>query len=182
MQRLFLLFLLALALSGCSRVSSPTSTPNGVSLATESVLLDTGTQRPTEGSIAPDFSYTMEDGRSYKLSDLRGTRVVINFWATWCGPCRIEMPTFAQAAQTYHDDLVILAVNRNEAPAAIWAFGQELGLTFPLITNTSGDIGDRYGATGLPMTFFINRDGTIQRRHVGIMSAIQLDEYLAEVK
>ncbi|WP_129630057.1 TlpA family protein disulfide reductase [Candidatus Oscillochloris fontis] len=183
MPRLVILILLALSLSSCARATpAAPASQGGLSLATQSEMLTTGTQRPADGSSAPDFSYTMADGTRHKLSDLRGTPVILNFWATWCGPCRTEMATFEQAAQTYRDDLVILAVNRNEAPSVISAFGNELGLTFPLIANMSGDIGDRYGATSLPMTFFINRDGTIQRRHVGIISAVQLEEYLAELE
>lgn len=183
MPRLVILVLLALGLSSCGRATpTPTTSQGGPNLATSSQMLDSGTQRPTEGSVAPDFSYTMADGTRHKLSDLRGTLVIVNFWASWCGPCRTEMPTFEQASQNNRDDLVILAVNRNEAPNVIRAFGQELNLTFPLITNMAGDIGDRYGATSLPMTFFINREGMIQRRHVGIVSAVQLEEYLAELE
>jgi thiol-disulfide isomerase/thioredoxin len=120
----------------------------------------------------------MADGSVHTLSELRGKRVLVNFWATWCMPCREEMPALQQTATDNSESLVILGVNRNEAPDAIAKFGNEVGVTFPLIANIAGDIGDRYGATSLPMTYFINSDGTISSRQLGGLSPTLLAKHL----
>jgi thiol-disulfide isomerase/thioredoxin len=124
----------------------------------------------------------MADGSTHKLSELRGKRVLVNFWATWCMPCREEMPELQQTAKENSDGLVVIAVNRNEAPAAIAKFGNEIGVTFPLITNIAGDIGDRYGATSLPVTYFINSDGTISSRQLGALSPTLLAKHLGDLR
>jgi thiol-disulfide isomerase/thioredoxin len=120
----------------------------------------------------------MADGSVHKLSELRGKRVLVNFWATWCMPCREEMPELQRTADANGDDLVVLAVNRNEAPSAIAKFGNEIGVTFPLLVNIAGDIGDRYGATSLPVTYFIKSDGTIASKQLGALSPALLAKHL----
>ncbi|MEF3275932.1 MAG: TlpA family protein disulfide reductase [Chloroflexus sp.] len=150
-------------------------------IAPESRLIDTKPDwAAIPGERAPDFSYTLADG-THKLSDLRGKPVVINFWATWCLPCVEEMPTL-EAARRANPDLVILAVNRNETTDAIAAFAPRVGVSFPLITDRDGTIGERYGVINLPTTFFINSDGTIAARHVGALSSERLAERLAEIR
>jgi thiol-disulfide isomerase/thioredoxin len=174
---------MALAACGSSQPAAvPTVAVGNVTLATESALIDTGSGRPADGQVAPDFSYTLADGSVHKLSELRGKRVLVNFWATWCVPCRDEMPELQQSAKENSDSLVVLAVNRNEAPAAIAKFGNEIGVTFPLIANIAGDIGDRYGATSLPMTYFINRDGTISSKQLGALSPTLLAKHLGDLR
>lgn len=177
--------LVALALVACGPrppATVPTIQAGNVTLATESAMINSGGGRPTEGQIAPDFSYTLADGSVHKLSELRGKRVLLNFWATWCTPCREEMPEFQQTAKANGDSLVVLAVNRNEAPDVIATFGNEVGVTFPLITNIAGDIGDRYGATSLPITYFINSDGTISSKQLGALSPTLLAKHLEDLR
>ncbi len=177
--------LVALALVACGPrppATVPTIQAGNVTLATESAMIDTGSGRPTEGQIAPDFSYTLADGSVHKLSELHGKRVLLNFWATWCTPCREEMPEFQQVAKANGDSLVVLAVNRNEVPDVIATFGNEVGVTFPLITNIAGDIGDRYGATSLPITYFINSDGTISSKQLGALSPTLLAKHLEDLR
>jgi thiol-disulfide isomerase/thioredoxin len=185
MRRIIAPIILALALAACGS-SQPAAVPTvevgNVALATESALIDKGNGRPADGQVAPDFSYTMADGSVHKLSELRGRRVLVNFWATWCVPCREEMPELEQTAKENSDSLVVLAVNRNEAPAAIAKFGNEIGVTFPLITNIAGDIGDRYGATSLPVTYFINSDGTISSKQLGALSPTLLAKHLEDLR
>ncbi|OAN44859.1 alkyl hydroperoxide reductase [Chloroflexus islandicus] len=178
---IFLSFIFVLvACTGAPQASQPLvvgETP----IASESKLIDTKPDwAAIPGEKAPDFSYTLADG-TYKLSDLRGKPVIVNFWATWCLPCVEEMPEF-EAARRANPDLVILAVNRNESTEAIAAFAPKVGVSFPLITDRDGAIGERYGVTNLPTTFFINRDGTIAARHLGALTAARLAERLAEVR
>ncbi|NNJ10865.1 TlpA family protein disulfide reductase [Chloroflexales bacterium ZM16-3] len=181
MRRSIALIIFALALAACG-TSQPAAIPTvevgNVALATQSAIIDASGGRPTDGEAAPDFSYTMADGSVHTLSELRGKRVLVNFWATWCMPCREEMPELQQTATDNSENLVILGVNRNEAPDAIAKFGNEVGVTFPLIANIAGDIGDRYGATSLPMTYFINSDGTISSRQLGGLSPALLAKHL----
>jgi len=177
--------LVALALAACGPrppTTVPTIQAGNVTLATESAMIDSGSGRPAEGQAAPDFSYTLADGSVHKLSELRGKRVLLNFWATWCTPCREEMPEFQQTAKANGDNLVVLAVNRNEAPDVIATFGNEVGVTFPLIANIAGDIGDRYGATSLPITYFINSDGTISSKQMGALSPTLLAKHLEDLR
>jgi thiol-disulfide isomerase/thioredoxin len=170
--------LLAMVLMACgnsntakqAESSLPADSPYVV--ATDSRLLDTGEALiiPDLGEPAPDFEYTLRDGSVVKLSDLRGKKVVINFWATWCEPCRDEMPDLQQLADEYGDSLVVLGVNRMQDLTTIEQFvSAEVPVTFPLVTNPDGSISNRYVARNLPTSFFVNTDGTIGGRRIGVM-------------
>ena len=185
MKHLTLFLLLIIALTACgAQAAQPTPlNAKGTTIATESHLLDQRRGKLVEGDLTPDFSFTLPDGTTRRLSDFRGTPVLLNFWATWCQPCIEEMPTLQQAYTTADGKLVVLAINRNELPDAIASFVPKVGgLTFPLITNSAGDIGDGYGITSLPESYFINRDGTIAARHIGALNATTLQERLGTIK
>ena len=123
---------------------------------------------------APDFFLRTLNGRSVRLSDYRGKTVVLNFWASWCPPCRREMPDFQtlweERGPSAPDDLVILAVNLlpEDTIAAAEGFVDEFGLTFPILLDTSrGEVAQRYGVQALPATFFIDRDGIVRTTALG---------------
>ncbi len=123
---------------------------------------------------APDFLLTTLGGERLRLSDFRGKTVVLNFWATWCPPCRREMPDFQalweERGPDGPDDLVILAVNliSQDARADVRAFVREFGVSFPVLFDTSGDaVSRRYGVRALPATFFIDRDGIVRTTALG---------------
>jgi thiol-disulfide isomerase/thioredoxin len=113
------------------------------------------------GYLAPDFTLPALDGAPLTLSDFRGQPVVLNFWASWCGPCRIETPHFQALHAEYGDALVVLGVNQGESAETISRFGSEFSLTYPLLLDAGSVVNRTYGVVGLPTTLFINADGTI---------------------
>ena len=130
-----------------------------------------------EGNLAPDFSLVTVDGESLQLSDLRGNVVLLNFWGTWCGPCRREMPEFQKAFEERHDlGFEILAVAFNDTEEAIRDFRDEFGLSFHLALDDSGEVNNTYAVQTRPSTYVINRDGVIMLKHFGIMTEPQLRE------
>jgi thiol-disulfide isomerase/thioredoxin len=177
LKQIGIFVVIVLGLAACGRTGAVDTLPNAPGkithmIAAESRLLDDSSvvAMPNVGDGAPDFEYTLSDGTTHRLSELRGKRVLLNFWATWCEPCRAEMPDLQQAADTYGDSVVILGVNKLEPVAVIPPFADELQIRFPLIVNTKGDIANRYGARNIPTSFFINTDGTIGFRQIGVMN------------
>ncbi len=134
-----------------------------------------------EGFLAPPFETTVYTGEAVSLDDYRGQVVVINFWATWCGPCRVEMPALQAAYEELADDgLEILAVNRGELPDRIDGFREEFGLTFPLLLDQNETIATDYQVVSMPTTYVLDADGIILTRHFGAMTEEQLQGYLDE--
>ena len=129
------------------------------------------------GQPAPLFQWTNADGTIGRLADYRGKRVVVNFWATWCEPCRAEMP--ALDAYNDRDDVVVLGINKGQDIALIAPFAQELNVSFPLISDPDGDVSIAYSARNLPTSVFIDRNGTIAAVSIGVLTedalALQLE-------
>ncbi|HVO25333.1 MAG TPA: TlpA disulfide reductase family protein [Candidatus Margulisiibacteriota bacterium] len=121
------------------------------------------------GFPAPDFSLRDLDGHVRHLSDFRGKVVFLNLWATWCPPCRMEMPSMERLHQRLRGkDFVMLAVSEDETgAAAVQPFIQEMGLTFPVLLDTEGTLPSRYGVTGYPETFLIDRGGRVVHHTIG---------------
>lgn len=137
---------------------------------------------PLKGAPAPGFSLTGIDGQTHNLGDLRGHPVLVNFWATWCEPCRLEMPAIQARYQRYGSEgLMVLAVDYDEPQADVSAFGQELGLTFPLLLDPRGRVQKLYQVRGYPSSFFVDRAGTVQVVQIGVMTEGQLDRNLAAI-
>ena len=126
---------------------------------------------PREGFLAPDFTLDTLDGEKITLSKLRGKIVVVNFWATWCLPCREETPALEKAYEQYNDSgMVILGVNltNQDSMSDIESFVQEFKLTYPILLDRDGSISNYlYQIRGLPTTFFVNREGIIRTVVVG---------------
>ena len=137
----------------------------------------------TVGDQAYNFALRDLDGRAVTLSDFEGQPVLVNFWATWCPPCRLEMPEFQRAFEAHQDDgLVILAINERESADDVRAFFyDDMGFTYTPLLDSDGDVGAAYGAVGLPASFFVAPDGTINAVHRGLLTEEQLDSYLAEL-
>ncbi|HLF28938.1 MAG TPA: redoxin domain-containing protein [Anaerolineae bacterium] len=118
---------------------------------------------PVAGRPAPDFTLQTTDGQRITLGDLRGQVVILNFWATWCPPCRTEMPALQEVYDARRaEGLLVLAVDQAEAPDVVRSFGAELQLTFPLVPDPDYVVSEQYRISLLPSTFFIGRDGVIR--------------------
>lgn len=122
------------------------------------------------GDLAPAFTLQTLDGDSITLSDLRGHPILLNMWASWCGPCKYEMPTIQKVYEEFKDrGLVVLALNltKKDNLTSVISFVEAYGLTFPILLDSDGKVEEAYQLRGLPSTFFIDRDGIIQSVVIG---------------
>ena len=147
----------------------------------------TGRSVSTEiGRAAPDFLLETADGGQLRLSDLRGRPLLVNFWASWCTPCRKEMPEIVRAYAAHKDSgLEIVAVDLQENAGQVRAFAAEFGMTFPVVIDRTGSVGDawRIGGPvqGIPSSYFIDADGVVRARVFGPMTEQEIAEHLASV-
>ena len=158
-----------------SNVTSPG--PNGM---LDDLGADTGLET---GATAPDFALTKLSGDgTVKLSDYRGKPVVVNFWASWCHPCRKEFPLLADARTKYKDDdLRIIGVSFRDIPADSRRFVEDQQAKWTFARDDRGVVAKDYGVRAVPQTFFIDADGTIRERVFGITSAKDLDQTLKKI-
>ena len=117
---------------------------------------------------APDFTLSDMQGNEVSLSDFKGNVVIINFWATWCGPCRFEIPDLIDLQEKYNGDLVVLGVSLDyDGPSVVPQFAEKLGISYPVLYG-NGQVAHRYGGvTGIPTTFIIDRDMNVYSRYIG---------------
>ncbi|MBI3152905.1 MAG: TlpA family protein disulfide reductase [Chloroflexi bacterium] len=128
------------------------------------------TSAPQAGFTAPDFTLKTPEGEEYTLSELKGNAVLVNLWATWCPPCRAEMPAIQKMYDEYKDQgFVVLGVNMTyqDDPFAIGPFVSEYGLTFPILLDETSEVGAAYQVRSLPSSYFINRLGIITEVVIG---------------
>ncbi len=133
---------------------------------------------------APAYDFTLQDldGNAVTLSNLHGRPIILNFWATWCAPCRIEMPEFQSVYESYPDgEIAIVAVNLDEPVDRVSKFFRgDLGLTFTALLDDGGVIADQYGVFIYPTTYFINADGVVTAVHRGGLTEKYIEDYLAD--
>jgi peroxiredoxin len=141
--------------------------------------------RAAGGQPAPDFTLPTLEGDAVSLSDYRGRPVLMNFWATWCVPCRQEMPELVRAYNAHQDEgFVVLAVDLADQDSLddVRAFVAEFDMSFPVLLDQTGAVyNELYRLLGLPMSVFVNRDGVITRIHIGLMTADQIDTFVSEI-
>jgi thiol-disulfide isomerase/thioredoxin len=127
--------------------------------------------------MAPDFTVTSLDGESVSLSDFQGQAVLINFWATWCPPCRAEMPALDAYYQAHRDEgFVLLAVNAGESRVAAEDFTGSIGFNSPVALDTTGEAGEAFGVIGLPTSILIDAEGRIRLEWQGVVTSEILEE------
>jgi thiol-disulfide isomerase/thioredoxin len=190
MKRMVLIALAVMLLTACGG-SANNNLPNGaqrVALSAfpggvgggfpQALLDDKGAPVLLQaGDIPPDFTLLLPDGRYITLSDLKGRPVLLNFWATWCPPCRAEMPELLQAARDY-PDLAMLAVNVRESPESVSQFAEQFRMDVPVVLDPQGEISDRYNVSGLPTSIFIDADGAITAVRPGAINRAVIDQIL----
>lgn len=183
-----LILLVALLLGACGSTTRapetqlPADAPSNIAVSSR-LLVDADSAEAQPGQPAPDFQYTMADGSSVRLSDLRGKKVLINFWATWCEPCRSEMPDLEHAAASNRSDLVVIGVNKGEQADQFPEFLRQIPVSFVLVADPSGEIARAYGVvSGIPQSFFLNRDGTLSSRRIAPMRPALISEELDKLK
>ena len=137
---------------------------------------------PFVGAIPPEFSLFNLNGEEVSLSNFSGLPVVINFWATWCAPCRVEMPAIQSRYEKFKDHgLVVLAVDFDEPSDIVSDFRDEFGLTFEILLDPGAEVQQLYRNRAYPTTFFIDPNGVIQVQHFGPMTEDQMDDNLAKI-
>ncbi len=139
------------------------------------------------GEKAPDFKLQTLDGKEVLLSDYRGKKVILNFWATWCPPCKAEMPHMQSfyEEQAEESNVEILAVNlmsQDNGKKAVADFVKQYGLTFPIPLDESGTAGERYDIVTIPTSYIVNTDGTIHQKIIGPMDEQMMKDLVNEMK
>ncbi|MFT5276720.1 MAG: peroxiredoxin [Glaciecola sp.] len=124
--------------------------------------------KPVTGKKSPDFTLASRDGGNMQLSEQRGNIVLVNFWASWCGPCREELPAFEDLYQEYQDmGVEILAVNVDDEAEKANVLLQDIKVSFPVLFDTSGDVSKLYDVNAMPTTVLVDRDGNVRLVHPG---------------
>lgn len=172
-----------LALTGLlAIVSCSKSTPPAADCCGDAKAANAAADAPTETATlallkepmdVPGFTVTDLEGKTVSFADLRGKVVLVNFWATWCPPCRAEIPDLVALQEKYRDKLVVLGISEDEdaTPAQVKAFGVEQKMNYPIVMKTPELAKIFKGVTALPTTFVIDPEGKIRQRHVGMLRA-----------
>ena len=120
------------------------------------------------GEQAPDFTLVDLKGKTWKLSELKGQVVFVNFWATWCPPCREEMPSMQRLyTMLPKDKFKMLAILNNDKPSLAANFAKKLGITMPILDDQDNKVGPKYGLTGVPETFIVDKQGVVRQKFIG---------------
>lgn len=129
---------------------------------------------PAIGGKAPDFTLRSNTGKNLKLSDYRGQVVMLNFWATWCAPCRQEMPQLNRLHEQYRKGgFVLLGVNVDDKPKVAEDLAQQLKVVFPVLFDADKQVSRRYDVDAMPSTLLIDRDGAVQFIHRGYRAGVE---------
>ncbi|WP_257352169.1 peroxiredoxin family protein [Pseudalkalibacillus decolorationis] len=139
-----------------------------------------------QGNIAPDFTLQTLEGKKVKLSDYRGKNVIINFWATWCPPCRVEMPHMEDYYQANQEnDFTILAVNMTESEKSksdVKSFVNDFGLSFPVVLDVESKVTNTYEVVAYPTSYFVDKQGVIRHKVMGAVNQDMIQKIIEQMK
>jgi len=130
------------------------------------------------GTVAPDFTLPTLEGKQVKLSDYRGKAVLLNFWATWCGPCKVEIPWFMDLEKQYGSQgLVVVGIAMDDdGKDGVTKFAREMKIDYPVLVGNDA-VADQYGGVaGLPTTFYVDRNGKIVKKVAGLVSHSEIED------
>ena len=143
------------------------------------------TERTPQAAVdypAPAFTLTTLAGEPFDLSAAQGKPIVLNFWATWCGPCRNEMPALQKAAEKLDGEVAIIGVDQGESAETVRQFVDEFGVSFQILLDANQDAANAFDVTLMPTTYFIDAQGVIRGVHLGEMNSITLAENIAGIR
>ncbi len=176
---------LVLAFFGYKELSRNYSPGDAANVTDDSKIeeqMDVPDEVEEEKFVAPDFTVYDADGEAVSLSDQLGKPVVINFWASWCGPCRSELGDFDEVAAEYEDDVIFMMVNltdgSRETVEGVKDFVKNEGYSFPVYFDTDYSAAQAYAVRSIPLTVFVDAEGNLTDGHVGAMSKSKLKEYI----
>lgn len=168
--------LLAVVLAGILLIQG--CTPSSQSITSDG---PEATAAVNVGESAPDFTLVDLDGNQVSLSDFRGKTVFINFWATWCPPCRAEMPEIEAIYQEYKDKgVIVIGVDILESEDVVRRFVEQGGYSWTFVLDISGEVAANYEVAAIPTSFFVDREGIIQAVSIGAMTKRAMENKLAE--
>jgi len=163
------------SLGGLATVAQETAAPEETAVPGE-----TAAETEAQGSEAPDFTVYDLEGNAHKLSDFRGKPVLLNFWASWCGPCQMEMPDFQKFYESHGDKVNFVIVNltdgQQETVESASAFIEEKGYSFPVYYDTDIDAAVKYGVSAVPVSYFIDAEGYFVAWAQGALTADMLQQ------
>lgn len=150
---------------------------------TDTVAVVAEVQKPQVGYLAPHFSLKALDNQVYKVEGKRGKPVVLNFWASWCGPCRMEAPDLQKLYEKYKDQIDFYGINvtTNDSPEAAAAFVSAYKLTFPIPMDVAGTVSNRYLIQAFPTTYVVDGQGIIRQKIIGMIEPAALELELRQL-
>ena len=169
MKKLILMVtLISLIVTGCSEKNEPVQNNENSNTNYE--------QSTKDAIIAPDFELETIDGGTIRLSEMRDKYVILNFWATWCGYCVIEMPDLQKLQEEHKDDLLVLAVNVGESKEDVQKFMEENNLNLTVVLDEKMNVANTYGIRSYPTTISVNKKGEAIRGYVGMLTYEQMEQ------
>ena len=130
------------------------------------------------GYSVPDFKLSSLDGKATSLIDFRGHPLILNFWASWCDPCREEMPLLQQVYEDLGDRIFVVGINYAESSSQVLSFTHTIEVTFPILLDSKGEVTERYQIAGFLTTFFVSSEGKLVAYHLGELTSDALSSYL----
>ncbi len=150
----------------------------GVRIVTQTTQAENDVESMAIGGRAPEFSSKSLDNQEIHLADYSGKIIILNFWASWCEPCRLEMPVLQKFSDLYPNKLVVVGINSSDSTMEMSSFASTYRIDFPLLVDHSNAIADKYFIRGIPTTFFLDENHTIVATHISELSELDMQKYL----